>query len=1337
MESDSIALLEKLDKLRGEFDENGGPDLLDEAILVAQKLVDLNSKDNLDRAFYLSELAKVLEVKADGGDPEDLQRAIAAAQEAADLTPAGSEYRWHRLEDLALLIRTKFMSSKDVADLDLAISLLQSSTALMSPDDLEYRLHSLLEFAETLMQKFELSNNTEYLDQAIFSWEEGINVAQEDDPDLPMALSDLAQAREERFELNIDLDDINRAILLRERVVNLTHGDDETLPFHLADLAFSLRMRFQRSNPRNEADIHAAIANSIRARNIAVSRKDIQYKILSNLGMCLRTRFHFLGNMVDLDDSLVYLEEAAVLCSPDDPNRAPHLNNLSTTLHTKYLHTSSDETLNKAVSLLEEAVTLAGKDPTVVTNLGNMYRLRFERLKRSSDLDRAIHCLMEAEELTKHKNHEERIHCLSGLGIALLARVEVAVTPEDVENAVKVLAEAVDYESKDALYEVAAGLPSQELRAEIGASADSLSDLTNLGIAQQYLFELKGDKAALMSSIVNFEQVLHQAAVDHHRRHMYLCNLATALSQSFEMTSQLPLLDKAIDLLEGALEFPSTGHVDRPTYLSNLGNCLQTRFDYLHSIQDLDRALLILDECVNLTPAGHVDEPIHRSALGLVRYTRFKWLKNMPDLVSAISNFRNALDLSVGECPERFIYLCNLGNALRLKFEYDHEHQQSRVGDLDLAVSLIEEAVLLTVDHIYAPNCLVYLGNAVRLRCQFRSKDSDLDHAVTIFTKAVDITLDSSPQRPTSLYHLGLALKDRGCSLKSEKDVEQALRCFQEACTSTVWSSSRRYVAALQWAYFARNQSQLLSALEGYRTAISILPLLIWRGIDTASKFDALKQTAQNVSCDAASCAIELGRLDDAVELLDHGRSVFWSQLTEMRADFEILRAIAPALMSELEQVGNDLEYGILQGSDALNARLVSSKHHQTPISVKRPVLHRLAERWDALVREIRTLPGLETFLLPTPFVKLKQASKDTILVNVSIYRTDALVIDSAQPIRHIPLPNIDFGVAENLSQAAQSRMAKTRELRPLGPRIPVSTTSGLQTALATLWNEVIVVIFGELGIPVVRVEGETPLRRVWWYLTGPLTFVPIHAAGPQGCETVDVSRLVVSSYVTTLASLLRARTGLRGYTSKPKLLTVCQTTTHGQSDLPRTQEEITRVVDVLRSANWSEDAIVCLGASDASVVNVSKELDQCSWVHFACHGVQESDSPMESALLLYDGKLTLNQIASKRLSHAQFAFLSACQTATGTNEAPDEAMHLAAAFHFCGFPSVVATMWGIEDKDGPIVAEETYRYLFRGGRQHPDPCEAATALNHAVCTLRNDPSISLQRWAAFIHMGA
>jgi CHAT domain-containing protein len=173
--------------------------------------------------------------------------------------------------------------------------------------------------------------------------------------------------------------------------------------------------------------------------------------------------------------------------------------------------------------------------------------------------------------------------------------------------------------------------------------------------------------------------------------------------------------------------------------------------------------------------------------------------------------------------------------------------------------------------------------------------------------------------------------------------------------------------------------------------------------------------------------------------------------------------------------------------------------------------------------------------------------------------------------------------------------------------------------------------------------------------------------------------------------------------------------------------------VQVVSCAGWPDEDIIRLNGSEATVDRVSAVLDSSSWVHLACHGMQHPTLGMKSAFALFDGNLELHRIVSRR-HIGRFAFLSVCHGATGLDILPGEAMHLAGAFKFAGFQSVVATIWGISDIDARIVAGAIYRYLFRNGVQSCDYLEAATALNRAVLRLREDPNVTVDRWAAFIH---
>jgi CHAT domain-containing protein len=502
-----------------------------------------------------------------------------------------------------------------------------------------------------------------------------------------------------------------------------------------------------------------------------------------------------------------------------------------------------------------------------------------------------------------------------------------------------------------------------------------------------------------------------------------------------------------------------------------------------------------------------------------------------------------------------------------------------------------------------------------------------------------------------------------------------------------------------------------------------------------------LREKSGDLGTLAATCAIQLGKFEAAVELLDLSRSILWQQASSLRSDLDLLRAEDPELAKELQRVGHQLDAGNFSHS-LLTTGDESVSHDQRSSEEIGKERRRLVGLWEDLVEQVRQLPKFKYFLKPVPFDELRQASagREIIVINASNYRVDALIFGASQPIEHVPLPDIDLKVLSELTDDILHRrpaFATKKAQRKY-------TSRYLKPALRIVWNDILVPIFNQLDIPL-KCSVVTPQRRIWWYLTGPLTFIPLHAAGPwnRSTEVIDVSKLFVSSYVTSLSSLLQTQKRSKQVAiSGLKLLAISQPNTPGLHPLPQSIVEVKRLVDAahlaaVNSVGSSQPDILHLNGSDATITRVLGTLDSFSWVHFACHGYQHPTFGMKSAFALHDGQLELGEIASKNLPNsAQFAFLSACHAAAGLKDLPGEAMHLAAGLQFAGFPSVVATMWSICDEDAPAVAEHTYKYLFRNGLQALDPSEAATALNRAILSLRENPNVTIDRWAPYIHFG-
>jgi CHAT domain-containing protein len=142
------------------------------------------------------------------------------------------------------------------------------------------------------------------------------------------------------------------------------------------------------------------------------------------------------------------------------------------------------------------------------------------------------------------------------------------------------------------------------------------------------------------------------------------------------------------------------------------------------------------------------------------------------------------------------------------------------------------------------------------------------------------------------------------------------------------------------------------------------------------------------------------------------------------------------------------------------------------------------------------------------------------------------------------------------------------------------------------------------------------------------------------------------------------------------------------------------------------------------------------------CHGLLEPGEPFNSSFKLYQGKqLSLIDIVRSQLPNAEFAFLAACHTAELTDKSPaDEALHLAAAMQYCGFRSVVGTMWAMADEDGRDLAANFYKSVFSGAEQGVCYHErTAEALRDAVVKLRRKTGrgMTLERWVNYVHYGA
>jgi len=238
-----------------------------------------------------------------------------------------------------------------------------------------------------------------------------------------------------------------------------------------------------------------------------------------------------------------------------------------------------------------------------------------------------------------------------------------------------------------------------------------------------------------------------------------------------------------------------------------------------------------------------------------------------------------------------------------------------------------------------------------------------------------------------------------------------------------------------------------------------------------------------------------------------------------------------------------------------------------------------------------------------------------------------------------------------------------------------------------------------------------------------------------MGPIPLDVGRpryfldLYIPSYIPSLSALIESRKPGSQVISKPSILLVAQP-----------DENMPQALGEMKAVRAVDTQVTRLFSVKATPTAVLSHLRDHRFAHIVCHGILEPGKPFEASFKLYGGnRLLLFDIVRSQLPDAEFAFLSACHTAELTDDSiVDEVLHLAAAMQFCGFRSVVGTMWAMADADGQGLARDFYSSVFSDTTQGERYYErTAKALRDAVVKLRRKRKTTLERWVNYVHYGA
>jgi hypothetical protein len=243
--------------------------------------------------------------------------------------------------------------------------------------------------------------------------------------------------------------------------------------------------------------------------------------------------------------------------------------------------------------------------------------------------------------------------------------------------------------------------------------------------------------------------------------------------------------------------------------------------------------------------------------------------------------------------------------------------------------------------------------------------------------------------------------------------------------------------------------------------------------------------------------------------------------------------------------------------------------------------------------------------------------------------------------------------------------------------------------------------------------------RRVIYAPDGPLNLVPLVTLFPPG-ESVTVWLRVPSA---TILGYLRS--GAPRIPGQAILAAASAATTAGRP-LPGAVREVEHL-----ARRYGNVDLRLPGESQSPLV--PEDLARYDILHLATHARVDDQRPWSSEIVLNAddsaGRLLAGDIAELDLP-ARLAVLSACETGSGRILSGEGVLGLSSAFLGAGVPTVVASLWPVDDAVTTTLMERFYVELYFGH----DP---ATALARAQDYVRADPATAHPfHWAGFVVVG-
>jgi tetratricopeptide (TPR) repeat protein len=826
----------------------------------------------------------------------------------------------------------------------------------------------------------------------------------------------------------------HHALSCSELASSLRLRQDHISKYHILITAIDLQREVVALRPAGHPD------RALSCANLANSLQ----KLYERMGKDLRTHYDRTGNFRFLITAVDLQREVVALRPADHLDRALSCASLASSLWVLYNCKGANHHMDEAIAMEREVLALQPAGPidhaSRCASLADVLRTHYDRTRKLRLLIKAVDLQREVVALRPADHPDHALSCAK-LARSLMTHYKRTYDVRPLDEAITLEREAVSLRP--------AGHPDR------ASSCASLAKSLRMRCDRTFDLRLLTEAVDLQREVVGLQPARHPD------RKRYSEELANSLQKLYERTGDDRLLDETINFQREVLAFHPREHQEHGLHCRNLSMSLWTRYKRTGDDRLLDETIDLQREAINLL--GRRTNVFRNRSIRALSYASlanslwalYERSGNDHHLNEAIDLDRKALALRPPGDPHRASSCASLAISLMTRYERTRE-DQLRIE----AISLEREAIALRPQgHPDRPLYCVNLAVSLMARYE-HSGDEDLLHQVVALANEIVAVVSVHAawrvlsslawvhlQYTSSFYNVSEAVACLLRSLEKEPD-----NIFQAV------STLRAYIDDT-WDHRLVHERVELCAV--YQRFAALLPLLASPVLDLQPQLKALRECS-HIGSDAFVNAALAGRPTLGVETLELAQGVIWSQSVHRRDPQ--FKDVPDHLASKLQDVLKNME--------------MRSASETCSSLAQRDAQHSHSSYLYTLVREIRTLPGLDRFMLGETFETLRAAAiHHPVVVLVSArdhhyafamapWLTQGSGLVSLD-LRDEDLQNLLFTTGATRPRRSGIALEETQASAGRAPlkKTACSSSGLLDGQLTTLWHKVVKPVLDHLGL--------------------------------------------------------------------------------------------------------------------------------------------------------------------------------------------------------------------------------------------------------------------------------